>query len=57
MFSYKTGEGEGDSKKKKRKEMKKRKKEEEKHWTAFIIGAWALLILTAYQHRCRRENN
>ncbi len=28
-----------------------------KNWTAFIIGAWALLILTAYQHQCSSENN
>lgn len=48
MFNYKTGEGEADSEKYRKKR---------KNWTAFIIGAWALLILTAYQHWCRSENN
>lgn len=38
MFNDKTAAGEGDSEKKK--------------WTAFISGASALLILTAYQHWC-----
>lgn len=28
------------------------RRRQKKNWTAFIIGAWALLILTAYQHWC-----